>query len=301
MSILTVGGSGMIGSAVNFGVKPFKTQLNLFDYTSLSNYIKSNNITEIIHAAAKVGGVKANNDYMYDFFMENIIINTNVIRACKEFNIKRCTFFLSTCIFPENAPLPLIEKDIHNGEPHPTNFGYAYAKRMLEVGSRCLKKQHNINSSCLVPCNMYGPNDNYHLENGHVIPSLIHRCYLAKNNNTDFVVWGSGRAEREFLYSGDVARVLRMIHLDNHTIPDIMTISPGRVYSIKQVVELIIKHLNFKGNVIFDTSKPEGIMKKNTDNSVFKNTFPDFCFTTLDEGLAATVEDFIKNYNILRK
>ena len=107
---------------------------------------------------------------------------------CKEFNIKRCTFFLSTCIFPENASLPLIEKDIHNGEPHPTNFGYAYAKRMLEVGSRCLKKQHNINSSCLIPCNMYGPNDNYHLENGHVIPSLIHRCYLAKKTNTDLII-----------------------------------------------------------------------------------------------------------------
>ena len=301
MSILVAGGKGMVGSILDFGLKPSKQELNLTNYKQLSDYIKVNNITEIIHAAGKVGGVKANSDYMYDFFMENILMNVNIIKACKEHNIKKSTFFLSTCIFPQDAQLPLLEKDIHNGEPHYTNFGYAYAKRMLEVGSRCLKKQYGIESSCLVPCNMYGPNDNYHLENGHVIPSLIHRCYIAKKTNTDFIIWGSGKAEREFLYSGDVAKILKSIHLKNHKIPDMMTISPGIVYSIKDVVELIIKHLKFDGKVVFDSNKPEGILKKNTDNTVFKNTFLDFTFTSLDDGLGLTIQDFIKNYNILRK
>jgi GDP-L-fucose synthase len=301
MSILVAGGKGMVGSILDFGLKPSKQELNLTNYKELSDYIKANNITEIIHAAGKVGGVKANSDYMYDFFMENILMNVNVIKACKEHDIKKSTFFLSTCIFPQDAQLPLLEKDIHNGEPHYTNFGYAYAKRMLEVGSRCLKKQYGIESSCLVPCNMYGPNDNYHLENGHVIPSLIHRCYIAKKTNTDFIIWGSGKAEREFLYSGDVAKILKSIHLENYKIPDMMTISPGIVYSIKDVVELIIKHLKFDGKVVFDSNKPEGILKKNTDNTVFKNTFLDFTFTSLDDGLGLTIQDFIKNYNILRK
>ena len=302
MSTLITGGHGMLGSAIDFGLKPSKQELNLLDYESLSRYIEQNKITEIVHAAGKVGGVKANDDFVYDFFIENLMMNANIIAACKQHGIRKSTFFLSTCVFPQFAPLPLQESSIHLGEPHPTNFGYAYSKRMLEVGSRCLKKQYDINSNCIVPCNMYGENDNYHLENGHVIPSLIHRCYLSKMNGVDFLVWGSGKAEREFMYAGDMARVVEQIHAGkNQSLPHLMIVSPGCVYSIAEVVAIIVKHMNFTGRVVFDSTKSEGIMRKNTDNSLFQKHFPDFQFTDLYTGLGKTVEYFIKNYESVRK
>jgi GDP-L-fucose synthase len=302
VNTLILGGHGMLGSAIDFGLKPTRAELDATDYSNLSSYIFENNITEIIHAAGTVGGVKANTDFMYDFFMDNIRMNTNVIRACKEHNINKATFFLSTCVFPHQAPLPLVEGSINDGEPHPTNFGYAYAKRMLEVGSRCLLKQHGIATSCIIPCNMYGKNDNYHLENGHVIPSLIHRCYLSKKNGTDFVVWGSGKAEREFVYADDMASVLKQIHIGHkNPLPALMIVSPGCVHTIAEVVDVIVKHIGFNGKVIFDSSKSEGILRKNTDNSLFRKHFPYFKFTDLDTGLAETIKYFVKNYETLRK
>lgn len=302
MNTLILGGHGMLGSAIDFGLKPTRSELDAADYDNLSRYICKNDITEIVHAAGTVGGVKANNDFMYDFFMDNIRMNVNVVRACKEHNIKKATFFLSTCVFPHTAPLPLVESSIHDGEPHPTNFGYAYAKRMLEVGSRCLLKQHGIATSCIIPCNMYGKNDNYHLENGHVIPSLIHRCYLSKKNGTDFVVWGSGRAEREFMYADDMASVLKHIHVGQmKDIPPLMIVSPGYVHTIAEVVHVIVKHIGFTGKVVFDSTKSEGILRKNTDNSLFRKHFPEFEFTDIDTGLAISVEHFVKNYETVRK
>ena len=302
MNTLILGGHGMLGSVLDFGLKPTRKELDVMDYDSLHRYICENDVTEIIHAAGAVGGVKANDDFMYDFFMDNIRMNVNVVRACKEHNIKRATFFLSTCVFPHQAPLPLVETSIHDGEPHPTNFGYAYAKRMLEVGSRCLLKQHGINTSCIIPCNMYGENDNYHLENGHVIPSLIHRCYLAKKNGTDFLVWGSGKAEREFMYTKDMASVLKQIHVGGMDgLPHMMIVSPDCIHTIAEVVEVIAKHIGFTGRVVFDSTKAEGIIRKNTDNSLFKKHFPNFKFTDLDTGLAKSVEYFVKNYKTVRK
>ena len=302
MNTLVLGGHGMLGSAIDFGLKPSRRELDLFDYDALDQYISKNSITEIIHCAGAVGGVKANDDFMYDYFMDNIRMNINVIRACKEHSIKKSTFFLSTCIFPQHAPLPLVEETIHDGEPHPTNFGYGYAKRMLEVGSRCMLKQYGIQPMCIIPCNMYGENDDYHLTNGHVIPCLIHRCYLAKNSGTDFVVWGSGKAEREFLYAGDVAAVVKKIHTENMDgLPPLMTVSPNSCTTIAEIVELIVKHMGFTGRVVFDASKIEGIMKKNTDNTLFRKYFPEFKFTDLNTGLAKTIEHFVKNYDAVRK
>lgn len=290
----------MLGHALQFGLKPKKSELNLMYYDSLSSYIERHNIKQIIHAAGKVGGVKANDDFVYDFFHENLQMNLNILKACQEYKIKKSTFFLSTCIFPYEAPLPLKESSIHQGEPHPTNFGYAYAKRMLEVGSRSLKKQYQIEPSCIVPCNMYGENDNYDIRNGHVIPSLIHKCYLAKKKNEDFVIWGSGKAEREFLYVKDVANLLESIHLGDAKCPELMIVAPEKIHTIEEVVSLIIKHMKFSGKVIFDKTKSEGIMRKNTDKTIFRNYFPDFKFTNLDDGLGPTIEYFMKNYGALR-
>ena len=301
MKVLVTGGHGLLGSSIGFGVKPSRKELDILNYNDLDRFVESNGIESIIHAAALVGGVKANTDYVFDYFLKNMEMNTNVIRVCGKYSLKKSIYIISTCAFPKSAPLPLREEFLHDGEPHETNYGYAYAKRMLEVGSRSLNQQYGLSSCCLIPCNLYGENDNYHIQNGHVIPSLIHKCYLAKTNNTDFEIWGSGKAEREFMYASDFAEIITKIHKDDMKINGTMIVSPDCIFSIENIVHVIVKQMGFKGNVVFDKSKPEGIMKKNSDNSIFRQHFPNFKFTDLETGLANTIEYFMKNYDIIRK
>jgi GDP-L-fucose synthase len=296
---LITGGAGLVGTSVPFGLKPSRKEVDLTNYDQLISYIRDHKITDIVHCAGKVGGVKSNKQFINDFFVENLTINTNIIKACREVN--RATFLLSTCIFPEFAEYPLTEEQIHNGEPHSTNYGYAYAKRMLEVGARSLREQYNINAKCIIPCNMYGIGDNYDMENGHVLPSLIHRCYLSKLNNKPFIVWGEGKALREFLFSEDLGRILYKIHIDDVTIPNTMIVSPGKEWSIREAVNIIISKFNFSGELIFDKTKPEGIMRKPTNNNLFNVHFPNFKFTDLKNGLEKTIEDFLEKYPNIRK
>jgi GDP-L-fucose synthase len=296
---LITGGAGLVGTSVPFGLKPTRKEVDLTNYEQLIGYIRDHKITDIVHCAGKVGGVKSNKQFINDFLVENLTINANIIKASREVN--RATFLLSTCIFPEFAHYPLTEDQIHNGEPHPTNYGYAYAKRMLEVGARSLREQYKVNAKCIIPCNLYGANDNYDMENGHVLPSLIHRCYLSKINNQPFTVWGEGKALREFVFSQDLGRILQMIHVDEHSTPDMMIVSPGKEWSIREAVEIIISELGFSGELVFDKTKPEGIMRKPTNNTMFTTYFPDFKFTDLKIGLKKTVEDFLVNYPNVRK
>ena len=296
---LITGGAGLVGTSVPFGLKPSRKEVDLTNYDQLISYIRDHKITDIVHCAGKVGGVKSNKQFINDFLVENLTINTNIIKACREVN--RATFLLSTCIFPEFAEYPLTEEQIHNGEPHSTNYGYAYAKRMLEVGARSLSEQYNINAKCIIPCNMYGIGDNYDMENGHVLPSLIHRCYLSKLNNKSFTVWGEGKALREFLFSEDLGRILYKIHIDDVTIPNTMIVSPGKEWSIREAVNIIISKFNFSGELIFDKTKPEGIMRKPTNNNLFNVHFPNFKFTDLKNGLEKTIEDFLEKYPNIRK
>lgn len=293
---LITGGSGLLGSCLVGGKKPSRAELDLLDYSSLKNFVTTNNINSIVHCAAKVGGVAGNNHNMLEYFSDNLSINANVIRCCKETNIKKSIFILSTCVFPKNAANPITEQMLHDGEPHETNYGYAYSKRMLEVGSRCLP-----NSICLIPCNLYGLNDNYNLENGHVIPSLIHKCYLAKKNNTDFIIWGSGEAEREFMFAKDFSNIILDIISNNFNYPKLMIVSPGIPVTIKKLAETIADLMEYKGKIIFDNTKLEGIKKKNTSNEMFKNYFPTFKFTKLQTGLRETIDWFVANYEVARK
>ena len=301
MNILITGGSGLLGSEIDLsnGLKPSSTDLNLLDYCSLKRYIQLNNVSKIIHCAAKVGGVHANHTKMFDFFDLNLQMNTNILRACKEFNLNNSIFILSTCVMPSNVELPYTEQSLHIGEPHFTNYGYAYAKRMLEVGSRSLKQQYGINSICLIPSNLYGPRDNYNLESGHVIPSLIHKCFIAKQNNEDFIVWGSGTPMREFVYVKDFARIIEKIVKSDHEYSP-MIISSDLDYSIRDLVSLISNSLNFKGKILYDLSKPDGIYKKTTSNKVFKKYFSDFTMTKIEDGLVETINHFVSNYPNVR-
>ena len=299
---LITGASGLLGSQISIinSLKPSSKALNLLNYEELNSYIIRYNIRKIINCAAMVGGIHANHTKMYDFFSNNLTMNMNVLRACKEHRLETSIFILSTCILPANAKLPYVEDVLHDGEPHFTNYGYAYAKRMMEVGSRSLKEQHGISTYCLIPCNLYGPKDNYNLMDGHVIPSLIHKCYLAKQNNEDFVVWGSGEPEREFIYADDLAQIIELMHNSNEDFPSKMIVSSSQAYKIKDIVELIAQKLNFTGNIVFDTSKPDGIFKKPTDSGLFKKYFPKFQWRNMEQGLDITIQYFLRNYPNVR-
>jgi len=305
MNTLITGGSGLLGKHLDIdnSFKPSSKELNILNYSDLKEYIKKNNIKKLVHCAALVGGVHANQSRIYEFFNLNLQMNLNVIEACREFNLKNSVFILSTCILPANGPFPLTEKVLHDGEPHFTNYGYAYAKRMIEVGSRCLRDQYGINTTCIVPCNFYGPHDNHNLEYGHVIPSLIHKCFIAKKENKDFIVWGSGAPEREFIHVNDLAFIVKEIleNKKNTNYPNSMIISPGKSYSIKEIAEMIVSKMNFKGQIVFDTSKPDGILKKPTSNTLFKSYFENYNFIDLNDGLDSSIEYFVNNYPNVRK
>ena len=186
------------------------------------------------------------------------------------------------------------------GEPHHSNYPYAYAKRMAEIQIRAYREQYGLNYVCVIPTNIYGPNDNFNLDNGHVIPSLIHKCYLAKQSNTPFKVWGSGKPLREFIYSKDVAKLTEWV-LDNYDEKEPIILSTSEEVSIKEVVDMIVKHMSFEGDVIWEDDKPDGQFRKPSDNSKLVKYLPDFKFTSLDEGLKETINWFLVNYKTCRK
>lgn len=302
MSVLITGGGGLVGSEMpKQGFSPSRAELDLMDYGKLRQYVGDNDITEVIHLAAKVGGVKANDDEMLSFFSDNLTINANIIRVCAEMRIFAATFVLSTCVFPANARYPVNEDNLHDGEPHPTNYGYAYAKRMLEVGARALRRKR-VWAKCVIPCNIFGKHDNYDMVNGHVIPSLIHKCYLAKRDGTPLRVWGSGDCEREFAYAPDIARAVWQIHMDERPeMPVSMIVSPASAYTIRYTVERIREAMGFEGAVIWETDKPEGILRKPTINHRFTKCYPTFQFTPFERGITETCKFVQQNYDSIRK
>lgn len=303
--LLVTGANGLVGSQFKGDVikitskhgdlKNPKTIDSLLHFYADKELRKEHVVDKIIHCAAKVGGVGGNMKYKGEFFYDNIMINTNVIESARKHGIKKLVVFLSTCVFPDNVEYPLTESKIHLGPPHFSNDAYAYAKRMAEVQIRAYREQYGVNYTSVIPTNIYGPNDNFNIENGHVIPSLIHKCYLARENNTDLVIWGSGEPLREFIYSKDVAELALWV-LDNYDESEPIILSTSEEISIKYVVKVIVEAMNFKGNVIFDKTKPDGQFRKPSDNSKLMSYLPDYKFTPFDVGIKETVEWFEKNY-----
>ena len=211
MRILITGGFGLIGKAIQEICKNYEYEfifVSSKDY-DLTNYEKTREMFEkyhpeyVIHLAACVGGLFKNMKYKVDMYENNININNNVLKCSHDFRVKKLISCLSTCIFPDKIDYPIKEEKMHDGPPHDSNNSYAYAKRMLEIHSKAYQEQYNDNFICIIPTNIYGPNDNYSLEDGHVIPSLIHQCYLSKKNDKKFIVKGTGKPLRQFIYSID--------------------------------------------------------------------------------------------------
>lgn len=299
MTKVITGGSGLIGSAFKDGVK-LNSKRDLRDYDKAEFAIGMYKPDVVVHCAAKVGGVGANMQFPADFFMDNIRMNTNVIQACKELKVKKLVSFLSTCVFPDDVEYPLDETKIELGPPHHSNFAYAYAKRMADVQIRAFNKQYGTQYFSVIPCNVYGPNDNYSLESGHVIPMLIHKCYLAKKNRKTFEVWGDGTPLREFVYSKDVANIVDLL-IQKYEGTEPVIISNPTEYSIKQVVDLIVEYMGFRGKVKWLTDKPNGQHRKPSSNAKLLSIIGDYEFTTLEKGLKESIEWFILNYPNVRK
>lgn len=297
--LLVTGGRGLVGSAINADIK-LGREYDLTNSQETNKAFEYHQPTHVIHCAGKVGGVGGNMNYKGEYFYDNLMINTNVIEAARRSGVKNLVAFLSTCVFPDDVEYPLTEAKVHLGEPHSSNYPYAYAKRMADIQIRAYREQYGINYTSVIPTNIYGPNDNFSLEHGHVMPMLIHKLYEAQRNNTDFVVWGSGKPLREFIYSKDVALLAEWaVNHYNETEPIIF--STSEEISIRDMVDLLVQEFNFKGNVIFDTTKPEGQFRKPSDNSKLKSYLPDFEFTPIEQGIKETVNWFIENYDKARK
>ena len=300
MGLLVTGGTGLVGSAIKADIKINSKDVDLRDPHKTNAVFKKINPTHVIHCAGRVGGLGGNMNAKGEFYYDNIMINTNVIEACRISGVTKLICFLSTCVFQDKAEYPLTEEMIHLGIPHDSNYPYAYTKRMADIQIRAYREQYGLNYISVIPTNIYGPNDNFNLETGHVLPSLIHKCYLAKKNNTDLQVWGSGNPLREFLYSKDIAQICKLL-LERYDGQDPIILTSSKEYSIKQVVNIIAKIMDFQGNIQFLSDKPDGQFRKPADNSKLLSIIPDFQFTPLEVGLKETVDWFIENYKNIRK
>jgi GDP-L-fucose synthase len=267
--LLVTGGNGLVGKEIKCDVKVGR-EFDLRDKHQSDSLIETYKPTHVIHCAGKVAGLGGNMNFMGEYFYDNLMINTNIIESCRKNNVEKLLVYSSTCVFPDNVEYPLTEDKIHLGPPHITNYGYAYAKRMSDIQLKAYNQQYNTKYFSVIPCNMYGPNDNYNIENSHVIPSLIHKVFLAQNNNTDVIVWGSGKSLREFIYSKDVAKITETL-IDVYDDVTPVIISNSNELSIEEIIVTICDIFNFKNKIIFDTKKPEGQFRKPSDNSYLKS------------------------------
>ena len=308
MNILVTGGSGLVGKALQDICKNYKYNFtflssndgDLANYNNTFSLFKLYKPDYVIHLAANVGGLYKNINSNIEMFETNIMINMNVLKSCYNYKVKKCISILSTCIFPDKTEYPINEDMLHLGDPHESNIGYSYAKRMLEVQSRIYREKYSLDFSCIIPTNIYGKHDNFNLENSHVIPSLIHQCYLSKIYNTPFTIRGSGKPLRQFLYSTDLA-ILIMNILSNGIRIDNIIVSPSKNISIKELSELIKYKMDNQNDIIYDKTFNDGQYKKTADNRKLLALFPDFKFTNFENGLEITINWFLKNYDNLRK
>ena len=296
--ILVTGGKGLVGSCVTGLHKPGSHELNLMDFNAINSYLKDNNIEYVVHCAAMVGGVKENSERLGEFFYNNMQMNLNVFEACRLNNVKKTVSLLTTCIFPAQANYPLTFDQLHTGEPHESNYGYAYAKRMIEINARAYRDQYGMDIVNIIPCNVYGPRDNFNLQKSHVIPGLIHKAYIAKQNTAPLKVWGDGSPLREFIYSEDLGKIIDWV-LQNYSSRKPLIVSSDEEITIREVAENLRDLFSLK-ELVFEADMPMGQHRKPSDNSALKNLI-DFKFTPFNKGLKETVNWFNTNYEILRK
>jgi GDP-L-fucose synthase len=302
--ILVTGGQGMIGCALREFIPKahfLPRKHDLRDADTVKRIFKSK-WHQVIHLAAKVGGVHANMSQMADFYTDNILINTNVLRYAAEcHSVEKVVSVLSTCIYPDQVNYPLTEDQIHNGPPHSSNFAYAYAKRMLDVHSRALREQFGKDFITVVANNLFGENDSFHLENGHVLPAMIRKIHEAKIFNRKVVLWGDGSPEREFTYSNDFAYAV-LFAMEHYRGAEPINIGNTKQITIREAAETICRVSDYEFNAIeWDTSRPMGQPKKPSSNQRFLDLgWKDGFYTDFEEAMRKTIKWFVDRYPNVR-
>jgi GDP-L-fucose synthase len=302
--IFVAGSNGMVGSAIirnlekkgfNNIVKKSSKELDLRNQEEVFNFFENEKPEFVFLAAAKVGGIHANNIYPADFIYDNMMIQNNVIHAAHIYKAEKLLFLGSSCIYPKFAAQPLKESCLLTGALEPTNEAYAIAKISGLKMCEFYKKQYGCNFISAMPTNLYGINDNFDLQNSHVLPALLRKFIEAKNNNEkEVVVWGSGTPMREFLFVDDLAEACLFL-MQNYNDVEFVNIGTGIDITIKDLAETIRSIVGFTGNLVFDSSKPDGTPRKLLDvskinNSGWKHT------VSLEEGIQKTL-NWIKENN----
>ena len=300
--IIVTGGSGFLGSHLCKSLtdnnnKVFIPRSSAFDLTEknkcekLLQYMSTPDV--VVHLAARCGGIGANMHNPGQYFYENIIMGVNMIEACRKFKVKKFILMGTVCSYPKHCAVPFKEEDIWTGFPEETNAPYGIAKKSLYVMLDSYYKQYGMNSTILVSSNLYGPNDNFKEESSHVIPALIKKIYNAKVDGDPTVeVWGDGTASREFLYVGDAAEAIEK-SIYTRTDPTPINIGTGDEITIMDLSHKIKDLLDYEGQLVFNHKYPNGQPRRCVDTRLAKNILDFKAFTTLDEGLAETVDWFL--------
>ena len=305
--IYIAGHKGLVGSAIcralvkaghtNFCLAT-STELDLRDANAVDNFFKRHQPEYVFLAAAKVGGILANENYPAEFLLENLKIQNNVIEASFRHNVEKLLFLGSSCIYPKLAPQPIQEESLLGGYLEPTNDAYAIAKIAGIKLCQAYYTQHGCRFISIMPTNLYGIGDNYHPKNSHVLPALLRRFHEAKENNADeVVIWGTGTPLREFMFADDLgeACVFLMEHYDER---DIINVGTGEEISILDLAKLIADVVKFQGKIAFDRTKPDGTPRKLLDSSRLHG-LGFYHQTSLKKGLSITYQNFLKKISVL--
>ncbi len=319
--IYVAGHRGLVGSALmrqltkqGYGNIVIRThaELDLTNQRAVADFFKAEKPEYVLLAAAKVGGIHANNTYPAEFIHENLAIQSNVIHQSYVNGVKRLLFLGSSCIYPKTCPQPIKEEYLLTSDLEPTNRPYALAKIAGIEMCWSYNRQYGTQYLAVMPTNLYGPGDNYHLENSHVIPALIRKFHEAKvNNDSEVTVWGTGTPKREFLYSDDMAEAcVFVINLPeeifkpllgsdrNDGLPPLLNLGSNSDLTIAELASLVKNVVEFKGEIIYDSTKPDGTMRKLMESSRL-NQIGWFSKTTISIGLKSAYKDFITTTNSL--
>ena len=302
--IFVAGHRGMVGSAVMRRLKAEafsnvatrgRAQLDLTNESAVAKFFKEERPHIVIVAAAKVGGIKANNDYPVEFLVENLRIQNNVIRSAYENGVRKLLFLGSSCVYPKFAPQPILESTLLSGPLEPTNEAYAIAKIAGIKLCQAFSREYGTNFISAMPTNLYGPNDNFDLETSHVLAALLRKAREAKKRNDQkLVVWGTGKPRREFLHVDDLASACLLL-LEKYDSPEIINVGCGEDISIVELAELICEIVGFDGQLAWDTTKPDGTPRKLLDVSKIRalGWRPAI---RLRDGIKGTYDWFVANF-----
>lgn len=307
--IFVAGHRGLVGSAIKKeleekGYKNLLTrthkELDLTDTSAVKTFFEENKPEYVILSAAKVGGIQGNNTYPVEFFTENMKIQLNVIENSFKNNVKKLLFLGSSCIYPKNAPQPMKEEYLLSSELETTNEMYALAKISGLKLCASYNREYDTDYISVMPCNLYGLNDNYDKENAHVLPMLVRRFHEAKEDGLkEVVVWGTGTPLREFMYAGDLAKavVYLMENKSAKEIGEFINIGTGKEVTILELAQLIKKVVGYEGRLVFDKTKPDGTMRKLMDVSRI-NSLGWKAETDLETGIKIVYQDFLNSKTI---